>query len=519
MSEAVDRDPAGAIASGLAAAVGAHGPAVLSDPGSLENEMGSTGSGLPVEWGLVMSAADVDVAGMVTSHVRANVDVATAVRLAAQSLSALRPVEPDESMWVATAFAHALGYEPDAPRTMPAPPAAPPPPPAAPPPAPAPAASAPAAPPPAPMPAAAPAPPPAPPAPAPAAAAPAPEAAPPAPAAPALQPAAAAPPEPAPAAPPAGGPLPSWTQAVAGEQAQAKRQVEERRIAERQRPPTPPRQVLASAAPPAGPPGLPPASPAPAGASLPSGGDDYDPYQAEPVQQRMPSRRQRRSRAGGWAAGSRPAGFPRGWRHSAVFRTLALAVVVLVVFLILHALKLGPSLSGSSNGPAHSLSQLMPDQSSSDAAGSLTLSKCSAVPVAPSGLTGVSSSFACTDVPGHTGWELFAFQFSSPGDYQTSLAAYNRDQGFVLSSAGTSCPAPASQQGQASWSSRSYPTRAQQVVECFSVVRSGSSKVQPAYLWTLPSEDAFFEMVASPSSSAQQLASWWSRDGAPAAPG
>jgi hypothetical protein len=214
---------------------------------------------------------------------------------------------------------------------------------------------------------------------------------------------------------------------------------------------------------------------------------------------------------GGWAAGGRPPGFPGGWRHSALFRTLALAVVVLVAFLILHALRLGPSLSGSSNAPAHSLAQVMPS--------SLGLSTCSPVSAAPSGLTGVRSSYACADVPGHTGWELFAFQFNSPGEYQTSLAAYNQDQGFVLSSAGTSCPAPASQQGQASWSSRSYPIRAQQVVECFSVVRAGSSRSQPAYLWTLPSEDAFFEMVASPSSSARQLATWWARDGAPAATG
>jgi hypothetical protein len=173
--------------------------------------------------------------------------------------------------------------------------------------------------------------------------------------------------------------------------------------------------------------------------------------------------------------------------------------------------------SGGGGKSTASLAKLMPDQGSSDPAGSLQVSSCTPVTQAPSGMTGVKSSYACTSIPGRSGWELFAFQFSSAGNYASSLDEYNFDQNFLSGAAGNACPVAASEEGLTSWQTSAYPSRRGQVLECLSVVKSGSSNYQSAYIWTLPSQDTFFEVVASAAATPQQLAQWWAQDGQPGA--
>jgi hypothetical protein len=157
----------------------------------------------------------------------------------------------------------------------------------------------------------------------------------------------------------------------------------------------------------------------------------------------------------------------------------------------------------------------MPDQQSTDPAGNLEISTCVRVAPLPAGLVGVRGALACTTVPGYRDWSLFGYKFATARDYATSFAAYDNDKGFVHSSARSTCPPARNASGDIGWHSKVYPERRDQVLECLFVELSNSSVRHADYIWSLPSQNAFFEMVAASSATGKRLERWWEHDGGP----
>jgi hypothetical protein len=121
---------------------------------------------------------------------------------------------------------------------------------------------------------------------------------------------------------------------------------------------------------------------------------------------------------------------------------------------------------------------------------------------------GLVTATKCAD-PGLTGSEVFAFQADSPTDYNTTWANYNKWLGFDPSSAGTACPPAGSQpQGITEWKPKSEAQyQRNQVLEC-GTLGSGSTS-QVVYIWTFPSQDAFIVMQGAHSTTFSQLDTWW----------
>jgi hypothetical protein len=157
----------------------------------------------------------------------------------------------------------------------------------------------------------------------------------------------------------------------------------------------------------------------------------------------------------------------------------------------------------------------MPDQQSTDPAGNLKISTCVHVSPLPTGLVGATGALACPTIPGYRGWSLFGYKFASTNDYATSFAAYDKDKGFERSSATSTCPPGGNSTGDTGWHSQVYPQRRDQVLQCLFVEFSNSSVRHADYIWSLPSQNAFFEMVASSSATGQQLEAWWEHNGGP----
>ncbi|MDQ2727157.1 MAG: hypothetical protein M3Y91_04650 [Actinomycetota bacterium] len=170
--------------------------------------------------------------------------------------------------------------------------------------------------------------------------------------------------------------------------------------------------------------------------------------------------------------------------------------------------------SGTGSFTGLSLKALMPDQAGTSPAGNLDLGQCVTVSPYPAGLTGVSDALDCSTIPGLSKWELFGYKFDGASSYNTSLASYNKDKGFVPSSATNSCPPPGgSGAGQIGWHDTNYPQQPSgQVIECLKV-SSPNSPSQPTYIWTAPTQDAFFEMIAATNASFTDLDNWWTKNG------
>ena len=104
-------DPGAEAAVALAEACRANSTAVLSDPQALQSFLGTFAATHPSEAALLTSAAEVDVAGMLVSHVGANLDLETAVLLTSTALKGLVGAGASASRWATLLFAGALGYD------------------------------------------------------------------------------------------------------------------------------------------------------------------------------------------------------------------------------------------------------------------------------------------------------------------------------------------------------------------------------------------------------------------------
>lgn len=169
-----------------------------------------------------------------------------------------------------------------------------------------------------------------------------------------------------------------------------------------------------------------------------------------------------------------------------------------------------PSTSPSSNLPAGlvSLTQLLPAAIDDPSIQCSTLN-----PPYHWSMTGVAGALACDQVPGLTNGAIYAYQLDSASDYQAAWQAYNKWWGFDGADAGSSCPPPnTTSQATQSYSNKFYSQRTGQVVECEEV--SGN---EPAYTWTIPSENAFIVAQGAPGSAFSALASWWTSNETPAA--
>jgi hypothetical protein len=105
-------DVQGEVRDALNTAVEGYGKRVLNDPRVLGNLVTDLLPDLPRERSLLVTGAEAGVAGELTQHVESQrMDADTAVALVARSLAESRALEPAASMWVATEYAKALGYQ------------------------------------------------------------------------------------------------------------------------------------------------------------------------------------------------------------------------------------------------------------------------------------------------------------------------------------------------------------------------------------------------------------------------
>jgi hypothetical protein len=105
-------DVQGEVRDALNTAVEGYGKRVLSDPRVLGNLVTDLLPDLPRERSLLVTGAEAGVAAELTQHVEGqHMDADTAVSLVARSLAESRSLEPGASMWVATEYAKALGYQ------------------------------------------------------------------------------------------------------------------------------------------------------------------------------------------------------------------------------------------------------------------------------------------------------------------------------------------------------------------------------------------------------------------------
>jgi hypothetical protein len=96
----------------LGTAVASYGQRVLSDPHILGNLVTDLLPDLPRERSLLVAGAEAGIAAEMTQHVQQeHIDPDTAVQLVARALSERRAIDPAASMWVATEYAQALGYQ------------------------------------------------------------------------------------------------------------------------------------------------------------------------------------------------------------------------------------------------------------------------------------------------------------------------------------------------------------------------------------------------------------------------
>jgi hypothetical protein len=105
-------DVQGEVRDALNTAVEGYGKRVLNDPRVLGNLVTDLLPDLPRERSLLVTGAEAGVADELTAHVEGQrMDADTAVSLVARSLAESRSLEPAASMWVATEYAKALGYQ------------------------------------------------------------------------------------------------------------------------------------------------------------------------------------------------------------------------------------------------------------------------------------------------------------------------------------------------------------------------------------------------------------------------
>ncbi|TVZ01668.1 hypothetical protein EAS64_29785 [Trebonia kvetii] len=122
---------------------------------------------------------------------------------------------------------------------------------------------------------------------------------------------------------------------------------------------------------------------------------------------------------------------------------------------------------------------------------------------------GLVRALDCT-APDMAGGDIFGYQVDNNRDFAKAWANYNAWAKFGKSSS-ESCPPPSgqSQAGPIEWNNNNFPSRAGQVLECFT-----ASKGEGVYVWTYPTENTFIIVQAPKSWSFSQLHEWWRVDAA-----
>ncbi len=509
MSEQLQDD---SVRQALSSAVASHGISVLSDPQALGDVAGRLMPGMPHARNLLVTAAGANIAPSLLQHLQQHADPAAAIQQAAHELAQRTGLDLASCQWITSAFARALGYPVGAAATQPLPPSEP----------------------------------------------------------GFQQPGA---PQPGAQQPAYGAPQPGYgtqqygygTQQAGYEVQQPGYEVQQPGY-EVQQPgygaqqqsgygyqqpgygyqqPAQPSGYQQPAQPsgyqqPAQPSGYQQPEPggqqpgygfAPPDAQQPAGQQSGYGYQQPGYQQTaQPSGYQQ---PGGWPAP--PAGMGYQRRSGSRGRTALVSVAVVVVLLLAyvgiaagthlfpfarhttppsaatsHGKPRPPSAGTSPSEPAGmaDLTQLLPSVLDDPSIQCTTLT-----PPYHWTMTGVVGALACNQVPGLTSGAVYAYQLDSAAHYQAAWAAYNNWWGFDGADAGSSCPPPnATSQATQGYYNQFYPQRAGQVLECEEV--SGN---EPAYTWTMPSENTFVVAQGAPNSTFAALDSWWTHSATPAA--
>jgi hypothetical protein len=105
-------DTQGEAREALRTAVASYGQRVLNDPHILGNLVADLLPDLPLERSLLTAGAEAGIAAEMMRYVHnQHIDPDTAVQLAARTLAERRAIDPAASMWVASEYGQALGFQ------------------------------------------------------------------------------------------------------------------------------------------------------------------------------------------------------------------------------------------------------------------------------------------------------------------------------------------------------------------------------------------------------------------------
>ena len=131
-------------------------------------------------------------------------------------------------------------------------------------------------------------------------------------------------------------------------------------------------------------------------------------------------------------------------------------------------------------------------------------------------MRGRVEALTCTDPGLPKGSHVYAYQLDNHADYEATWQSFNKVIGFTSANAGPNCPPAKGGMGTAPMHARWFPPRSGQLLECVTV-RDNNGPPQPVYTWTLPTENAFLVAVGPPNSSFAALDSWFASASMPLA--
>ena len=131
-------------------------------------------------------------------------------------------------------------------------------------------------------------------------------------------------------------------------------------------------------------------------------------------------------------------------------------------------------------------------------------------------MPGRVEALLCTDPGLPKGSQVYAYQLDNHADYEATWQSFNKVIGFTSANAGPNCPPAKGGMGTAPMHAKWFPPRSGQLLECVTV-RDNNGPPQPVYTWTLPTEDAFLVAVGPPNSSFAALDSWFASASMPLA--
>ncbi len=221
----------------------------------------------------------------------------------------------------------------------------------------------------------------------------------------------------------------------------------------------------------------------------------------------------------GWLSATPvPPGGPRKRNTALIVGGVVLAVIVLTVVLVVVSSKGTPTTTTipatvdttaptdttpSTTTPAthpQVLSVLLPQ-------GIDASSDCTSVSPLPDGLESASKSYGCSVNSLGKDAAVFAYQFSSNGEYEAALIAYNKFKIFDASTASKGCP-PGSGKDTATdtWSDKIGNSG---LLECLFTSATTNGPKSPTYIWTAPADNAILEVVGTTTTTFKDLDTWW----------